>query len=83
MLMLWTGQANTTPALFWSLFYILKHPEVKQQILEEFKNLMQEINQEKSSRKNTSEFDINDVTLDDIAQIGKSDLNKLVIFGKY
>lgn len=35
MSMIWAGVANTTPGVFWTLFYLLTHPSCLQRVVEE------------------------------------------------
>ena len=79
---MWTSQANTTPGLFWALFHILKNPQVQHQIMEEFKALL------KSKSQETNLDDVNNntperkISLNDILNLEKNELNKLVLLGE-
>uniref|UniRef100_A0ACB8FE23 Cholesterol 7-alpha-monooxygenase n=2 Tax=Sphaerodactylus townsendi TaxID=933632 RepID=A0ACB8FE23_9SAUR len=39
---LWASQANTIPATFWSLFYLIKNPEAKTAAMEEIQRLLED-----------------------------------------
>ncbi|XP_039610486.1 cytochrome P450 7A1-like [Polypterus senegalus] len=43
--MLWASQANTLPATFWSLFYMLRSPEALREARKEVEQLLQDTNQ--------------------------------------
>ena len=71
LVVLWAGYTNATPTLFWLLYYTLKNPSVRREIENEIKTLLQ-------SKKNE---DKQKITLDDILELKKQDLDKLVITG--
>ena len=79
---MWAAQTNTTPSLFWALFYILKNREVQHQIMEEFKALL------KSKTHETNLDDVNNneperkISLDDVLNLEKNNLDKLVLLGE-
>ncbi|XP_078485364.1 cytochrome P450 7A1-like [Ciona intestinalis] len=78
LIILWSAQANTLPALFWTLFYILNDKTARVDVLEEF---------EKHLRKTVPACDvIGTVTddlkwpnLSDIQRMRKGDVDKLVV----
>nr|XP_018672581.1 cholesterol 7-alpha-monooxygenase-like [Ciona intestinalis]XP_026695812.1 cholesterol 7-alpha-monooxygenase-like [Ciona intestinalis]XP_026695813.1 cholesterol 7-alpha-monooxygenase-like [Ciona intestinalis] len=78
LIILWSAQANTLPALFWTLFYILNDKTARIDVLEEF---------EKHLRKTVPACDvIGTVTddlkwpnLSDIQRMRKGDVDKLVL----
>ena len=80
MVLLWTGQANTAPGLFWSLYYILKHHEARQEILKEFENVT------KVKKRANCSVGVNSmnskITLDDFSLLEKQDLDKMVVLGE-
>ena len=78
LILLWAGQANTAPGLFWCLYYILKNPEARQEILKEFKTL---INLKKKEKDIDDTNSVTSNALDDLSLLEKQDFNKLVILG--
>uniref|UniRef100_A0A8D0DTV1 Cytochrome P450 n=1 Tax=Salvator merianae TaxID=96440 RepID=A0A8D0DTV1_SALMN len=46
LLLLWASQANTGPAAFWILAYLLKHPEALKAVKEEVEKALRETGQE-------------------------------------
>uniref|UniRef100_A0A8D0DTU4 Uncharacterized protein n=1 Tax=Salvator merianae TaxID=96440 RepID=A0A8D0DTU4_SALMN len=49
LLLLWASQANTGPAAFWILAYLLKHPEALKAVKEEVEKALRETGQEAKS----------------------------------
>uniref|UniRef100_H2ZLL6 Uncharacterized protein n=1 Tax=Ciona savignyi TaxID=51511 RepID=H2ZLL6_CIOSA len=77
LIILWSAQANTLPALFWTLFHILNDKQAKVDVLQEF---------EKHLGKSENFYDVTTVgenlqwpTMDDIQRIKKGDLDKMVV----
>ncbi|XP_060639456.2 7-alpha-hydroxycholest-4-en-3-one 12-alpha-hydroxylase-like [Anolis sagrei] len=46
LLLLWASQANTGPATFWIILYLLKHPEAMKAVREELDRVLKETGQE-------------------------------------
>uniref|UniRef100_H2Y5Q2 Uncharacterized protein n=1 Tax=Ciona savignyi TaxID=51511 RepID=H2Y5Q2_CIOSA len=64
LVVLWAAQANTTPAFFWILFYLLSNPDAKRAVMEEYEQL----------KRNDGW-----PTMQDILGIKRKDLDRLVI----
>nr|XP_009860779.2 cholesterol 7-alpha-monooxygenase-like [Ciona intestinalis] len=75
MVVLWAAQANTTPALFWTLFYLIANPDAKRAVLEEYEQLRRQKMKHSSVRSEEKGWP----TMKDILQIERKDLDKLVI----
>ncbi|KAK1172823.1 cytochrome P450 7A1-like [Acipenser oxyrinchus oxyrinchus] len=54
--MLWASQANTLPATFWSLYYMLRSPEAMQAAKTEVENMLQETNQKSGDAEKPVSF---------------------------
>ena len=78
LMLLWAGQFNTGPALFWNIFYILKYPDVREKIENEIQTVLKPLIAETDAA--TSKVK---PTLDDILKIKKNDLEKFVVLGEY
>ena len=77
LVVLWAGQFNTGSALFWNMFYILKHTDVREKVEKEIQTVLT------SLKDKTDPGTIKPkITLDDILKIEKQDLNKFVILGE-
>ncbi|GAB1287399.1 Cytochrome P450 7B1 [Apodemus speciosus] len=44
---LWASQANTIPAMFWAMYYILRHPEAMEALRDEIDSFLQSTGQKK------------------------------------
>ena len=80
LITLWASQSNTIEGLFWALFYILKTPEAKEKILNEYQDLIQSKKQKTLDENNNETADEN--CFEDIELLEKEDLNKLSYLGK-
>ena len=83
LIFMWAGQANTPPGLFWALYYILKHPHVRQKIMEEFKDLLKAKRQEADPDEANNNMPEQNVSLDDILNLEKEDLDKLILLSMF
>ena len=83
LIFMWAGQANTPPGLFWALYYILKHPHVRQKIMEEFKDLLKTKRQEADPDEANNNMPEQNVSLDDILNLEKEDLDKLILLSMF
>ena len=80
LITLWSSQSNTIEGLFWALFYILKTPEAKEKILNEYQNLIQSKRQKTVDENNNETAEEN--CFEDIELLEKEDLTKLLYLGK-
>jgi len=83
LIFMWSGQANTTPGLFWALFYILKQPQLLQKIMKEFTNLVKAKRQETDPDEANNNKPERKVTLDDILDLEKKELDSLELLGRF
>jgi len=79
LIILWAAQANTAPALFWTLFHILSNPDAKEAVLDEYEKMFQK-------KQMTADFKSNDSNehlpwMYDILETTKTDVDQLVILG--
>ena len=79
---MWTGQANAAPGLFWALYYIIKHPNVQQKIMEEFKDLLKAKREEFDPDEANNNMPERNFSLDDILDLEKKELDSLELLGK-
>lgn len=54
--MLWASQANTIPASFWSIYYLLRYPEALKAVRKELDNLLRVTNQKIGGANNPITF---------------------------
>uniref|UniRef100_A0A8C5L6T7 25/26-hydroxycholesterol 7alpha-hydroxylase n=2 Tax=Jaculus jaculus TaxID=51337 RepID=A0A8C5L6T7_JACJA len=47
--LLWASMANTIPAMFWAMYYLLRHPEAMEALHDEIDRLLQSTGQKKGS----------------------------------
>jgi len=82
LMVLWSSQANTLPALFWALFYVLKNKEAQKHILAEFEDVCLkkyvpgDRNNKTTRTKNRSWEEL-------FCRIEKTDLDQMVFLGKF
>ena len=79
LITLWSAQANTAPGLFWMLFYILKHPNAKSNIIQEFDCFVNKQNLTRESDQNNNQSETNQ---NESLALTKTDLDKLYVLGK-
>ena len=77
LIMLWAGQFNTGPALFWNMFYILKYPDVREKIENEIQTVLKSL----MDKTDAATAKVKP-TLDDILKIEENDLKKFVVLGE-
>nr|CAB3235928.1 cholesterol 7-alpha-monooxygenase-like [Phallusia mammillata] len=78
MIILWSAQANTAPALFWTLAHLLKNPDAKRAVLKEF----EEFNGRYRLRGRSSAEPTADASwpqMNNILSLKKKDIDKLVV----
>ena len=77
LIVLWAGQFNTGPALFWNMFYILKYPDVREKIENEIQTVLKSL----MDKRDAATAKVKP-TLDDILKIEENDLKKFVVLGE-
>uniref|UniRef100_H2Y5P8 Uncharacterized protein n=1 Tax=Ciona savignyi TaxID=51511 RepID=H2Y5P8_CIOSA len=76
LVVLWAAQANTTPAFFWILFYLLSNPDAKRAVMEEYEQLKRHKHRNKQVKERGND---GWPTMQDILGIKRKDLDRLVI----
>ena len=76
------GHINTGPALFWILFYLLKHPQALREVEREVETLLLS-KQKDNDRELIDSTSKRKASLDDILELEKSDLDELIILGLF
>ncbi|XP_039256438.2 cytochrome P450 7B1-like [Styela clava] len=83
LIILWSSQANSRPALFWTLFHLLKQPQAVAKILQEYNEVMEMTmsRQKKKTNENIPDRSLLSewLGMDDIMELNRTSLDKIVI----
>ncbi|XP_076812168.1 cytochrome P450 7A1-like isoform X2 [Clavelina lepadiformis] len=86
---LWAAQANTVPALFWTLFYLLRNGDARYAVMSELSELLQKKNRRKLRRRSSDYINFKKKIaaetcdkwpeMEDILEMQRKEIDKLVI----